>query len=776
MVNGNNLTKLILMKKSFVFCSLVALALMGCHEELGIDSYDNPEVVTVGKESKVFTAIIEDEFGGATKTSLDAERNVLWKQGDQVGIFAASTVNEQYQVTDESDGKTAATLNKVGGSGVVAGAAIDNNVAFYPYASTASIAKSGDSYIISDIELPAIQNYAEDSFGNGAFPMASVTSTTTDMNLKFKNVLGGLKLQLKGTATIASIKVTGNNNEILCGDAEVTVAFGSTPAINLTETSANTVTLDCGAGVALNSETVTPFIIALPPMTMTGGFTVIVTDTEGKQMEISTSKSQAISRSSLLKMPTVTYEGVASTVPYLPNGALNGLFSVGQNKKVLFSKGNLQYSGNNIWGFAEQQYEIIGDADSNIYLNYSAGKVDLFCWSGNSHSNYGLSTNSNSSNYDGLFLDWGAKIDRNDTWRTLSEEEWRYLLGTSEERNGKYKNWVNVNGVNGLVIAPDDFSGTIEDTYNASTWAETENDGLVFLPISGYRYQNYVSGLTSYGYYWSSTTSSRYNASASEVYINQNGCGVSTSGQLRRYACCVRLVSDITAPEAVDLGLSVKWASCNVGARNPFGYGHHYAWGEVAGYKEEDVTNSQNYEHRGLYTKLSYYGDTYKYCTGNYPYYTMTKYTASDNLTVLEPDDDSANIHWGDGWRMPTSEEMEELLDPSNCSWTWCGPSNSLPGAAGNPEFNGVPGYKVQSLKPGFTDKYIFLPASGYRASSTSGGENVIENFFSMGYYWTSTLRADNDYGAMCLQVSSNDKTVSSWDRVMGCTIRPVRD
>ena len=173
----------------------------------------------------------------------------------------------------------------------------------------AEIARSGSAYVISDIALPATQTYAEGSFGNGAFPMAAVTSTKDDMLLKFKNVLGGLKLQLTGTATIASITVTGNNNEILCGAAEVTVSNTTTPTINLIDATAKTVTLDCGEGVQLNSETATLFIIALPPMTMEGGFTVVVTDTDGKQMEIKTTKSQTINRSKLLKMPAVTYEG-----------------------------------------------------------------------------------------------------------------------------------------------------------------------------------------------------------------------------------------------------------------------------------------------------------------------------------------------------------------------------------------------------------------------------------------------------------------------------------
>ena len=191
------------MKKVFVYSLLTILALTGCQTK---------ELDSLNEDSKVFTAVIDDDFSAETKTSLDGEGNVLWKRGDQVSIFAGSTVNEQYQVSDASDGKTAASLNKVSGGGFVAGTEIDNNVAFYPYASTAEIAKSGVSYVISGVELPATQTYAAGSFGNGAFPMATVTSSTEDMNLKFKNVLGGLKLQLKGTSTITSITVTVNNN------------------------------------------------------------------------------------------------------------------------------------------------------------------------------------------------------------------------------------------------------------------------------------------------------------------------------------------------------------------------------------------------------------------------------------------------------------------------------------------------------------------------------------------------------------------------------------
>ena len=294
MVNGK---ERIVMKRIIVICLLALTAIYGCQVN---------ELVEVDPESKSFTASTEDN---CTKTSLDDQGNVLFKQGDRMSIFVGSTINEQYQVTDDSDGKTSAALIKVTGNGFIAGGEIDNNIAFYPYAPAITIAKNGSAFVLSDITLPSIQYYAENSFGNGAFPMAAVTSNAEDMHLKFKNVLGGVKLQLTGTGVVKSVSIRGNGNEILCGAAEVTVSNTSTPTISLTDASAKTVTLDCGDGVQLNSETATSFIIALPPMTMESGFTVVVTDTEGKQMEVSTSRPQAITRSNLLKMPVVSFTG-----------------------------------------------------------------------------------------------------------------------------------------------------------------------------------------------------------------------------------------------------------------------------------------------------------------------------------------------------------------------------------------------------------------------------------------------------------------------------------
>lgn len=147
------------MRKASVYIILAILAITGCQtKELDY---------ATKQESKYFTATIEDNFDGAeTRTYLDEHGNVLWKKGDQISIFVGSTINEQYQVTDDSEGKTAANLNRVTEPGFVAGGEIDNNVAFYPYVSTATIARNGSAYVISGIALPTTQDYAEASFGN----------------------------------------------------------------------------------------------------------------------------------------------------------------------------------------------------------------------------------------------------------------------------------------------------------------------------------------------------------------------------------------------------------------------------------------------------------------------------------------------------------------------------------------------------------------------------------------------------------------------------------
>ena len=185
----------------------------------------------------------------------------------------------------------------------------------------------------------------------------------------------------------------------------------------------------------------------------------------------------------------------------------------------------------------------------------------------------------------------------------------------------------------------------------------------------------------------------------------------------------------------VDLGLSVKWATYNVGATTPWSYGDYFAWGE---------TQPKSY----------YDWSTYKWCNGSYDtqtkYCTSSSYGTVDDKTVLEAADDAATANWGGSWRMPTTEEQQELIN--NCTWTWT-------------TQNGVNGHKVTSNKNGNS---IFLPAAGGRYTS---GLNYAG---SDGIYWSSSLYTDSPYNAWGVNFDSSNVGRYYDYRGYGFSVRPV--
>ena len=184
-----------------------------------------------------------------------------------------------------------------------------------------------------------------------------------------------------------------------------------------------------------------------------------------------------------------------------------GSFSVSATKKVTFSPGNLQYHpANDEWRFAENQTDYIGDANSNCSPTYN-GWLDLFGWS-TSSTNFGVSTSTDYNDYSGSFVDWGTNqigSDAPNTWRTLTRTEWEYLLKTRANASS-LKGVAQVNGVNGLILLPDNWtcpagvtfkSGfhsyygvdyyAAYQTFTADQWSKLESAGAVFLPAAGYR-------------------------------------------------------------------------------------------------------------------------------------------------------------------------------------------------------------------------------------------------------------------------------------------------
>ena len=294
------------MKYRSLILALSAIFMAGCH------SLETSNKIT---DEDPFTASSES-FQPQTRTSMNSEKQVVWSSGDHLAIFQGSTLANEYRVSESSAGKTNGSFTRVIGSGddFYAGTELPCNVAFYPYVadltlSGAAVEDQGVVYSIAGYTIPASQNYTVKSFANGAFPMVAVTETIGDHNLLFKNVLGAIKLQLKGDQTVTSITITGKNNEKLSGAATITAYSNNlTPAITMTgaDDAAKSVTLDCGAGVQLDESTATEFIIALPPVVFSQGFTVTVTDTESQTYEMNTNTPNTILRSSILVMPAVT--------------------------------------------------------------------------------------------------------------------------------------------------------------------------------------------------------------------------------------------------------------------------------------------------------------------------------------------------------------------------------------------------------------------------------------------------------------------------------------
>ena len=190
----------------------------------------------------------------------------------------------------------------------------------------------------------------------------------------------------------------------------------------------------------------------------------------------------------------------------------------------------------------------------------------------------------------------------------------------------------------------------------------------------------------------------------------------------------------------VDLGLpsGTLWATCNVGADTPEGYGDYFAWGET---QPKDVYNWSNYQYcNGSHDQLT------KYCNNSsYGYNGFT-----DNLTTLQPGDDAATANWGSGARMPTKQEWEELRDYCSSVWT---------------TQNGVNGRRFT----GPNGNTLFLPAAGSRWNDELGRAD------SYGDYWSSSLGTVSPHCARYFYFDSGDAYMNNLGRNIGRSVRAVR-
>ena len=246
-----------------------------------------------------------------------------------------------------------------------------------------------------------------------------------------------------------------------------------------------------------------------------------------------------------------------------------GLFSVSVDKQVVFSPGNLQYHpAMNEWRFAENQTDYIGDANRNISADYD-GWIDLFGWGTGANP---TTTSENEMDY-ATFIDWGTNpigSDAPNTWRTLTNDEWMYIFNERPNAQSLFA-FGSVNGVNGIILLPDNWTTPLgvdfvastsrglywdgvlyrndndnnfsHNTYTSEQWSEMEQSGAVFLPASGFRH-GAMALVGDHGNYWSSTGD--YGTSAHNIYLSTSIFDPN-SMDMRIRGHSVRLVKEASA-------------------------------------------------------------------------------------------------------------------------------------------------------------------------------------------------------------------------------------
>lgn len=206
-------------------------------------------------------------------------------------------------------------------------------------------------------------------------------------------------------------------------------------------------------------------------------------------------------------------------------------------------------------------------------------------------------------------------------------------------------------------------------------------------------------------------------------------------------------------PDAVDLGLSVKWAASNLGAIDETDSGNYYAWAETAPKDSYDDASYKWWD--SMISMISKYVIKDNYFN--------SYYGPLDYRYVIEAEDDAASVKYGGDWRMPTKAEIQELIN--NCSWEW------------QDNYNGVSGYVVTSKVEGYTDKSIFLPLTGFKWHSE------VESIQNDGLYWASNLCEGDPLESWGMIIynpsyssSYNKGKVDTWGgvRSQGAVIRPV--
>ena len=540
------------MKTMKKYLSMAALALMGammtgCSND---DNFDNPQQPE-NKNNVVTLTTTVGLDGGATTRALTSEGVKTFAVNDQIAVIytknggtVTKAVSEKLISTDIASGSKSATFTVT----------LDDpdktkNVTYiYPAAMAGETGVDLTKLNTQEGTFEALQSKYDLCTKSGAWDAGNLPSLTLE------NQLAILAITLKDNAATPT-EITSITS--------LTISDG---------TNTYTVSRSAAAG---------PIYVAIRP---TASAAIDVTATNGTNYYIKSLTGKTYARNNGYN--------VSWKMTELSEGTLPGKFTINAGgNKVRFSKGNLQAvfasAGSSCtWQFATNQWDYIGSAAANTSINGSgsvstAGTVDLFGWVGTSSSsdnNYGIWNNTTANSYgntenESLQNDWGHNAITNggniaDMWRTLTREEWGYMLstrsgaivnGTNNVRFAKATIRTDATGVKGLLLFPDGATfdaseaswGVLDGGYEnytttctAAQWTALEAKGCVFLPAAGNRTGTTVSDAGNAGAYWSATGSDSNASYSNRVSFGQTSWSNPQLGaqQQKTYGHSVRLV------------------------------------------------------------------------------------------------------------------------------------------------------------------------------------------------------------------------------------------
>ena len=264
----------------------------------------------------------------STKTYVDDALHLLWTKDDMLSVFEGNTYNHRYRFLGNT-GDNYGNYYKIKPEGLISQFDLDEGYksyyAVYPYNEDASISYDG----VLHLALPSLQHYAPGSFGLEDNTMVAVTDGMEDNVLLFKNIGGYLLIKLYADdATVRSVMVSTANKggEALAGNADVTARHGSLPTYVYTSDTSQSITVDCGEdGVRLSTSATEPtiFWFVIPPVTLSHGFELTITGTNGLSVTKSASAEKTILRNTISTMTALKVAFSNPPQSYSQNGIDN---------------------------------------------------------------------------------------------------------------------------------------------------------------------------------------------------------------------------------------------------------------------------------------------------------------------------------------------------------------------------------------------------------------------------------------------------------------------